>query len=412
MAKTEKYVWGIGGSLPIIEDHSLVKLEIIEKYLEVYIRHLTILPFIDKLKFAVIDGFSGGGLYKNINGQEILGSPLRILDTIETLKKEIAFERENKKFKQIDFDISTYCIEKNIATFNFLQQTLTNRGFSDLVQIVNGEFEKVYSSIIKKLRDKKYKKAIFLLDQYGYTDATINTIKNILGSFANAEIILTFACDSLIDYLSSKNEKILIGLGLDKYEIEHLLDTKQDNSGNRQILQFTLLQIIINKIGACYYTPFFVQGQKTHRAYWLLHFSNHPIARNEMVKLHYENHNSFIHYGGEGLDMFGYSTKNKNIMFSFTEEDRLKGLSLIKEQIQNKIINYNNKSFGTLIQNEINNTPATIETIQESLEEQLYYEDIEIIDPKTNNKINNPKNIKLDHFIKISKYKQQRFKFK
>ncbi len=411
MAKIEKYVWGIGGSLPIIEDHSLVKLEIIEKYLEAYIRHLTILPFIDKLKFAVIDGFSGGGLYKNISGQEILGSPLRILDTIERLKKEIAFERKNKKFKQIDFDISTYCIEKNIATFNFLQQTLINRGFSDLAQIVNGEFEKVYSSIIQKLRDKKYQKAIFLLDQYGYTDATINTIRNILGSFPNAEIILTFACDSLIDYLTIKNKSALLKLGLDNYDIEHLLDTKQDNDDNRKILQFRLLKSIIDKVGACYYTPFFVQGQKTHRAYWLLHFSNHPIARNEMVKLHYENHNSFIHYGGEGLDMFGYSTKNKNIMFLFTEEDRIMGLNLIKKQIQNKIIDYDNKTFGTLIQNEINNTPATIETIRESLKDQLYYGDIEIIDIKAKKKINNPKNIKLEHLIKIPKHKQQRFKF-
>lgn len=411
MAKKEKYIWDIGSPLPIIEDHSLVKLEIIEKYLEAYIRHLTILPVTSSLKCAIVDGFSGGGLYKNINGQEILGSPLRILDTIERLKKEIAFERENKKFKQIDFDIPIYCIEKNVATFNFLQQTLIDRGLNHLAQIVNGEFEKVYSSIIQKLRDKKYKKAIFLLDQYGYTDATINTIKSILGSFPNAEIILTFACDSLIDYLSSKNQKILIGLGLDKYDIEHLLDTKQDNSGNRQILQFTLLQIIIGKIGACYYTPFFVQGKETHRAYWLLHFSNHPIARNEMVKLHYENHNSFIHYGGEGLDMFGYSTKDKYTLkpFLFTEKDRLKGLELIKNQIQNKIKNYDNKTFITLIKNEINKTPATIETIYESLKEQLHYGDIEIINPKTSKKIKNPKNIKLDYIIKDTK--QQRFKF-
>lgn len=411
MAKTEKYIWNIGSPLPIIEDHSLVKLEIIEKYLEAYIQHLTILPVTSSLKCAIVDGFSGGGLYKNISGQEILGSPLRILDTIERLKKEIAFERENKKFKQIDFDISIYCIEKNAATFNFLQQTLTDRGLNHLAQIVNGEFEKVYSSIIQKLRDKKYKKAIFLLDQYGYTDATINTIKSILGGFVNAEIILTFACDSLIDYLTIKNKLALLKLGLDNYDIEKLLDTKQDNDDNRKILQFRLLKSIIDKVGACYYTPFFVQGQKTHRAYWLLHFSNHPIARNEMLKLHYKNHNSFIHYGGEGLDMFGYSTKNKNTMFLFTEEDRIRGLNLIKKQIQNKIIDYDNKTFGTLIQNEINNTPATIETIRESLKDQLYYGDIEIIDIKAKKKINNPKNIKLEHLIKIPKYKQQRFKF-
>lgn len=87
--------------------------------------------------------------------------------------------------------------------------------------------------------------------------------------------------------------------------------------------------------------------------------------------------------------MFGYSTQDKYTLkpFLFTEEDRLKGLQRIKEQIQNKVKKYNNQTFDTLIQNEINNTPATIETIQESLKEQLHYGDIEIIDPKTNKKI-------------------------
>ncbi len=411
MAKKEKYIWGVGSELPLIDDHSLVKLEIIEEYLEEYIRHLTIFPFTASLKFAIVDGFSGGGLYKTIDMQEILGSPLRILETIERLKKEIAFERENNKSRQINFDIPVYCIEKNKETFRFLQQTLTQRNFHNFAQIINGEFEKVYTQVIAELKNKKYKKAIFLLDQYGYLEANIHTIKNILYSFENAEIILTFACDSLIDYLSISNKPALSNLGLDNYDIEYLLDTKQDNDNNRKILQFALLKSIIDKVGACYYTPFFVRSEKTHRAYWLLHFSNHPIARNEMVKLHYKKHNAFIHYGGEGLDMFGYSTKDKNLLFSFTEEDRLKGLNLIKNQILDKIVSYDNKTFGNLIQNEINYTPATIETIQESLIEQIYYGDIEIFDTKANVAVKNHKHIKLEHIIKISKHKQQRFKF-
>lgn len=411
MAKKEKYSWDIGSSLPIIEEHSLVKLEIIEKYLEAYIRHLTILPVTNKLKFAIVDGFSGGGLYESLEGQEILGSPLRIIETIERLKKVITFERENNKFRQIDFDIPVYCIEKNTATFKFLQRTLSQRGLNHLAQIINGEFEKVYTNIIKELQNKKYQKAIFLLDQYGYVEASINSIKYILKSFKKAEIILTFACDNLIDYLSIKNKTALLNLGLDNCDIEHLLDTKQDNDDNRKILQFILLKSIINKVGACYYTPFFIQGKKTHRAYWLLHFSNHPTARNEMVKLHYENYNSFIHYGGKGLDMFGYSTQDKYTLkpFLFTEEDKIKGLELIKKQIQSKVKKYDNQTFDTLIQNEINNTPATIETIQESLKEQLYYGDIEIINPKTNKKIKKYTDIKLKYIIKDTK--QQRFEF-
>ena len=109
--------------------------------------------------------------------------------------------------------------------------------------------------------------------------------------------------------------------------------------------------------------------------------------------------------------MFGYSTQDKYTLkpFLFTEEDKIKGLELIKKQIQSKVKKYDNQTFDTLIQNEINNTPATIETIQESLKEQLYYGDIEIINPKTNKKIKKYTDIKLKYIIKDTK--QQRFEF-
>lgn len=109
--------------------------------------------------------------------------------------------------------------------------------------------------------------------------------------------------------------------------------------------------------------------------------------------------------------MFGYSTKDKDTLnpFLFAEQDRLDSLELIKTQIQNKVGDYNNKTFETLIQNEINYTPATIETIKESLQEQIYYGDIDIIDPKTNKRVKNYKNIKSEYIIKDNK--QKRFNF-
>lgn len=153
MSKSDKYIWGINKELPIIDDHSLVKLEIIEKYLETYIKHLAIFPFTDKLKFAIIDGFSGGGLYKTTNNQVISGSPLRILKTIERLQKEINIERESKKFKIIDFNIPIYLIEKDKDTFKFLQKTLMERNFK--CNIYNNEFEKIYLNIIQTLKMQK-----------------------------------------------------------------------------------------------------------------------------------------------------------------------------------------------------------------------------------------------------------------
>lgn len=132
-----------------------------------------------------------------------------------------------------------------------------------------------------------------------------------------------------------------------------------------------------------------------------------------MVKLHYQNYNSFIHYAGEGLDMFGYSSKDKNTLkpFLFAQEDKERSLKLVAEQIEKKITQYDSKTFEELIRNEINYTPATIEIIQESLREYLRHEYIEIIDTKKGKKVTNCKNIKLENVIKIPKIRQKRFNF-
>lgn len=140
-----------------------VKLNIIEKYLETYIKHLTIFPYIDTLKFAIIDGFLGGGLY-NFKGKEILGSPLRILETIQRVKQEITLKREGDNLRRITFDIPVYCIEKDKKVYDFLMQTISQRNFKNDARIANGEFVKTHQAIIKELQCKKYKIAIFLLD--------------------------------------------------------------------------------------------------------------------------------------------------------------------------------------------------------------------------------------------------------
>lgn len=410
MGKVKKYNWEINKELPIIEEHSIVKLQILEGYLRAYMEKLCLIPYPTKLRFAVIDGFSGGGLYQDIKQNEILGSPLRILETIEAMQKEIIFKREYENKGKITFEIPIYLIEKDKSTFQFLSHTLKTRNHFGNIFPIQGSFEKVYDYISNELKKQKYSRAIFILDQYGYNDAKLKIIRRILKDFEKAEIILTFACDSLIDYLSKSNQKALLNLGLSSDNIEYLLDTKKDDDKNRKNISDTLLTSIVKNAGACFYTPFFVKGEKTHRGYWLLHFSNHPIARDEMVKLHYKYQNDFIHYGGKGLDMFGFSTKEQKTLdpFLFTEKDRERSLQIIEQQIPEKIKKYDGKTFGDFIEDEINQTPATIEIIQTALNEAIYYGDIEFLNKK-GKKVKRSKNIKLEDHIKISK--QMRLKF-
>jgi len=94
LGKVKKYNWVIGEEFPLVDDHSIVKLEIIERYIEIYLTVLTQSHVIDSLKLTVVDGFAGGGLYSG----GIKGSPLRIYESIQKTQKLINYERKNKNY--------------------------------------------------------------------------------------------------------------------------------------------------------------------------------------------------------------------------------------------------------------------------------------------------------------------------
>jgi hypothetical protein len=60
--RNDKYLWHVGSQPPPIGPHSLVKHQIVRRYLERYIQVLMSNYVIDKLTLSVVDGFAGGGI--------------------------------------------------------------------------------------------------------------------------------------------------------------------------------------------------------------------------------------------------------------------------------------------------------------------------------------------------------------
>lgn len=372
MAKVEKYKWHIDEDLPSIDDHSIVKLDIIERYIEIYLSYLSKNCFYRNLKFTIVDGFSGGGLYKN----NIFGSPIRIKNAIENAKKIIAYERETNKCPPLTFNIDFKFIEKNKNTYNFLTKTLNDFNLCcDKTTCINGKFTTHIDTIINDIKSKSKKngRSIFILDQYGYKDAPIPVIRKIFLSLKKAEVILTFSIDSLIDYLTENNPKVLQNMGLTKEECERIFDEKADNDFSRSTIQPILYKTIVNQVGAPFYTPFFIKSDTSNRAYWLFHFSTHPTARDEMVKLHWEKQNTFIHYGKEGLNMLiGYGSSSRENLFNnhaykFDDFAKEKSIHSLSSELPKLIYNYKEVSFENLKNSILNETPATVDIIKESL---------------------------------------------
>src|SRR5216683_6869671 len=77
-AMSGQYEWKLGQQLPVLGAHSVAKHDIFEQYLGIYIERLTRTPSQTMLNLTIVDGFSGGGLYRP-GSSEVDGSPLRLL---------------------------------------------------------------------------------------------------------------------------------------------------------------------------------------------------------------------------------------------------------------------------------------------------------------------------------------------
>lgn len=212
------------------------------------------------------------------------------------------------------------------------------------------------------------------IEQYGYSDATIDHIQKIFSRLETAEVILTFAVDSLIDYLSEKSLVALMNLGFSQEDSEYIIDRRKDDDCSRKKIQYILYENITKRAGAPFYTPFFIKSDACSRSYWLFHFSCHPRAKNEMTQLHWEKQNTFLHYGKAGLDMLvGYDSNSRNQLYGFDNFAKERSKEALAEELPRLIYNqeYNGVSFQQLQVAIINSTPASRDMIKESLENSM-----------------------------------------
>ncbi|MCA9109522.1 MAG: three-Cys-motif partner protein TcmP [Planctomycetaceae bacterium] len=302
------HLWIPGQAPPEIRPHSLAKHRIIERYLKRYVEVLTSNLRIPEFRLTLVDGFAGGGAYWDPSvGEERPGSPILMLRAMQ----EAAQLAQQYRHKEFFLSVEYFFVEKTPDSFKFLQQTIRNSEFCDLegetLTLLEGKFEDYSDSIVSRVKARRRgERAIFLLDQCGYKDVPLHAINSILSQLPNAEVILTFATDSLIDYLSTneQTQKILGRVGLEISPTD-VLTLKQEQDWRRAI-QRLLHTEIHAKSGARFYTPFFIRSPDAHRDYWLIHLSGHAKARDVMVELHWDENTSFSHFGRSGLNMLGY----------------------------------------------------------------------------------------------------------
>ncbi len=311
---------------PEIEPHSKAKLDVLRTYLRAYFDRLNNTPNRDAFKLDLVDGFAGGGTFLD-QGEILSGTPLIMLE-----EAAAASERLNRnRIKPLDVDCKFYFVEKKPAHTDHLRRVLAERAHPsdpDKLVVRTGLFENELQDILRSIRQRQPRagRAIFLLDQTGYSQVELALVYRIFTELPAAEVILTFAADALVNHLtrSPQMDKAVAPLQLTASQIDDLIGLR-DGKGGRALVQRLLRDHARTATGATYDTPFFIRPGQSRRALWFLHLSRHPTARDVMIQRHWDIQNTFEHYGPGDFGMLGWDALKDSTtlpLFNFNAMDR------------------------------------------------------------------------------------------
>ncbi len=356
------FKWHPDGPPPSIETHSKAKLKVLRSYLRAYFDRLNVNPVREGFKLDLIDGFAGGGLFLDAT-TEVSGTPLIMLEEAEAAGGRL----NERRTKHLHIDCRFYFVDKEQAHTDHLRKVLGERGHhvdDDRIVVRNGPFEQEIESIISSVRQRqpRSRRAIFLLDQTGFSQVQLSLVSRIFSELPAAEVILTFAADALVNHLAETPSmaKGVAPLQLTDSQIYKLIQ-QRDGDGGRALVQRTLRQHARNITGATYDTPFFIRPQQSRRALWFLHLSRHPTARDVMIQQHWDIHNIFEHYGQGGFGMLGWDALKVSEtlpLFKFGELD--------EENMRTELLDSLPKELFALVSEQ----PVTIDVLRHMLANQ------------------------------------------
>ena len=374
----EKHYSWEHGEVPYIDPHSLAKHRILRRYIEIYVEVLMSDPRRERLALTLVDGFAGGGLYRQRISNELHpGSPLILLDAVPAAQARVNETRR----KQATVEAEFIFVEKQPATAEHLRRALATHVAPEQVQgksitICTGSFEDEIASILARIRERgRAPRAIFLLDQYGYSDVSLPTVQRIFETLPNAEIFMTLAVGWISAYLHHAREaferlstRMGITCPVSEEEIEALYLRADDESRRKRLLvQRILYEAFARSAGAKFFTPFFIVSRESHRPYWFLHLANNWRANDEVKKLHWSLENHFEHYGGPGMDMIlGYDPQRDSDLkgqraFDFGSDAQRRTKSALRDELPRRIAEHyrDGVTVRRLFEETSNEMPAT-----------------------------------------------------
>jgi three-Cys-motif partner protein len=405
------YDWENGATL---EDHTKKKHSILQEYFRQYLVTRCQIPQQEKFRLAIVDGFSGAGLYKCGS----YGSPLIFVDVLTKTANEINFRRANQGMRPIQIECLLIIndqvkptieqLRKNIAPLLIAAKNENQNIFIE-VEYLNGEFETLYPQIKQRLLSAKCGNVLFNLDQCGYSKVLSNTIRDIVSSWRSAEVLLTFMIESMLAYLSPNKEASRVPLEPEmRQKIDSLLTNSDELLGKPEWLgEAEKIAYFHLKGCATYVSPFSINNPSGWR-YWFMHFANSYRARQVYNDVLHSDDASQAHFGHPGLNMLSYDPQNDGQLYLFNADTR----QLAKEALYDDIPRFIAESGDTLSMQDFyaaaySETPAHSDDIHEMIIENP---DLEVI-TESGGERRRPNTIKAGDILKLKTQKSMFFMF-
>lgn len=377
-----RYDWK-SGIPPRLDEHSAAKHRVLRRYVENYIQILCQDPHRESLKLVVVDGFCGGGIYQDEAGLAHPGSPLILREALQCGRAQLHTRREAMGMrKPFAFEATLYLNDIDPDAIALLRQHLaaTPKGvWEPATELSTLPFHELATRLIAQYRGRRgTPRILFVLDQYGLSDASLPVMRELFAAFPKAEIVLTFAIDALANFASPNTlelyRKLLRKIGFDEVvTAERLASLKAEDDGAKHLIQTVILREVFPQTGAAYATPFFIIPRQSRRGYWLLHLANSARANDEMKSLHWQEQNHFMHFGAEGLNILAFDPRRLDDVgqatFDFGDFARERTLAALNEDLVRRVCDAHAHGItvGTLLTSVANETPATSSMIRQSL---------------------------------------------
>lgn len=380
------YRWSLDGPLPVLEDHSRAKHDVLRDYLINYLRILALSPRSEGVKVTLVDGFAGGGLYQGLSGQTAGGSPIVLLEALNEARALVIQDRLTRGVRTpYMIDAQLHLVEANRGNHAFLTRVLADHPLAHAphtaVQLHHSTFDAAFPAILADIRQRQQRggRSVFVLDQYGWSQVDLALVQAIFAALPSAEVFLTWMVDNLINFLSEQTAEKLdpalrkAGLGA-HITTQQLLALRPDATDEgariwRRAIQSLLAEDIRRQAGANFRTPFYIVPRDSRRGYWLIHLAQHLRANEEMKRIHWRN-NNLQHPGGAGLNMLGYVGDNGQLAFDHRFDDHadVATVRALANDVPRWLADQATPlRFGELVAMTANQTPARRSQVQQAV---------------------------------------------